>query len=145
MIHIRPALFDDLPLISSLLPDGRSRDLKALITPAHGVTLLAHIGGQPAAIGRALRWKSGAEICDLTVLPAYRRYGIASAMMCGLLGWCADHGAAYVELTCSPDNTAALALYARFQFVPMRTLYLDSQPHLLLRLESLVLEDFRRD
>jgi ribosomal protein S18 acetylase RimI-like enzyme len=145
MIHIRPALLDDLQLISSLLPDARSRDLQALIVPRHGATLLAHAGDQPAAIGRALRWKLGAEICDLAVLPAYRRRGIASALIRALLGWCADQNAAYVELTCTLDNAAALGLYQRFQFVPVRTLHIDSQPHMLLRLESLVLQDFRRD
>lgn len=145
MIHIRPALLDDLELISSLLPDARSRDLKALIRPRHGVTLVAHAGDQPAAVGRALRWKTGAEICDLSVLPGYRQRGMGAALMRRLLRWCADEGADFVELTCRPDNSAALALYARFQFMPVRTLYLDSQPHLLLRLESLVLEDFRRD
>jgi ribosomal protein S18 acetylase RimI-like enzyme len=145
MIHVRPALLDDLEIISSLLPDARSRDLNALITPRHGVTLIAHVMDQPVAIGRALRWKTGAEICDLAVLPACRRRGIGSALMRALLVWCADHGAAYVEVTCSPDNTAALALYAGFRFAPVCTLHLDSRPHLLLRLESLVLEDFRRD
>jgi ribosomal protein S18 acetylase RimI-like enzyme len=145
MIHIRPALLDDLDFISSLLPDARSRDLNALITPRHGVTLLAQVGDQPAGIARALHWRTGAEICDLNVLPAHRQRGIASALLRALLRWCADHGAAFVELTCSLDNTAALALYARFRFVPARTLHIDSQIHLLLRLESLVLEDFRRD
>lgn len=145
MIHIRPALLDDLDFISSLLPDARSRDLNALIMPRHGVTLLAHAGDQPAGIGRALRWRTGAEICDLTVLPAYRRRGIASALLRALLRGCADHGAAFVELTCRRDNTAALALYTRFRFVPARTLHIDSQIHLLLRLESLVFEDFCRD
>lgn len=145
MIHVRPALLDDLNLISSLLPDARSRDLNALITPRHGVTLIAHVGGQPVAIGRSLRWKAGVEICDLAVLPAYRRRGIGTVLMRELLRWCADQGAAFVELTCTPDNRAALALYARFGFAPVRTLDIDFCRHLLLRLDLLVLEDFRRD
>ena len=56
-----------------------------------------------------------AEILNLEVAGAWRRRGIASALLAALLG--AAHGTIFLEV--AENNAAALALYCRFGWEPV--------------------------
>lgn len=56
-----------------------------------------------------------AEILNLTVDPAYRRRGVASALLAALIE--AAKGSIFLEV--AEDNAAALALYHRFGWEPV--------------------------
>jgi ribosomal protein S18 acetylase RimI-like enzyme len=147
MHRLRAAEPEDQPFVSILLPDYQPRELERVLKPAHGCTLVAEVK-EPAsviAVGRITGWKNGAELCDVAVDAAFRRRGIGSALVIVLLRWCSRRQCEFVELTCRRDNAAALALYDRLGFQPVRTVMIDSQPHTLMRLDSVVLEHFSRD
>lgn len=68
------------------------------------------------AIGEAARGEAGIDgdwlgIHNLSVEPAYRRQGLATAVLRELLAWGAERGATTVWLHVRTDNEAALALY----------------------------------
>nr|WP_206313983.1 GNAT family N-acetyltransferase [Streptomyces coryli] len=72
--------------------------------------------GAPAAIGRCVvdgRWAGFAAV---EVAPAYRRRGLATAVMAALAARALDEGASAAYLQVEPDNEAALALYDRLGF-----------------------------
>ena len=48
---------------------------------------------------------------DLFVAPAYRRRGVARALMTAAEAFCRDSGAARIDLATAVDNTAAQRLY----------------------------------
>ncbi|MEM1314794.1 MAG: GNAT family N-acetyltransferase [Pseudomonadota bacterium] len=51
---------------------------------------------------------------DLYVMRAHRRAGVGEALLRGVLDWARAEGLGRVDLTVSPENPAARALYARF-------------------------------
>ncbi|GAA1246343.1 hypothetical protein GCM10009676_35570 [Prauserella halophila] len=55
-------------------------------------------------------------VARLAVHPAYRRQGLARALMAAIGAWGERHGAAACVLQVAADNAAALALYARLGF-----------------------------
>lgn len=100
-ISLRPATVDDAPTIlaitraafeqfrgqldppSGALTETLERLVESAFQPDHGVTL-AFVEGVPAG---ALRWSIPPQrdylyVGRVAVLPAYRRQGIASALMC---------------------------------------------------------------
>lgn len=70
------------------------------------------------------------EISDLAVLPAYRRAGIASALLREGLRQLRESGCTSVYLEVRESNAAARALYAAFGFRPcgVRRRYYNSPP-----------------
>ncbi|AEW99039.1 GNAT family N-acetyltransferase [Streptantibioticus cattleyicolor] len=68
-------------------------------------------GGIPAPHGHA-------ELISLWVAPAARGLGVGDALIRAVERWAADNGAPTLRLAVAPDNTAALALYARHAFTP---------------------------
>ncbi|MFI2706822.1 GNAT family N-acetyltransferase, partial [Nocardioides sp. CER28] len=73
------------------------------------------------AIGDAARGEAGIDrdwlgIHNLSVEPAYRRRGLATAVLRELLEWGAERGASTVWLHVQTDNEPALALYDRLGF-----------------------------
>ncbi|SDK93201.1 GNAT family N-acetyltransferase [Streptomyces indicus] len=75
-------------------------------------------GGAPAAIGRCVvdgRW---AGFMAVEVDPAYRRQGLATAVMTALARQALDEGASAAWLQVESGNTAALAMYERMGFAP---------------------------
>ncbi|WP_394841297.1 GNAT family N-acetyltransferase [Pendulispora brunnea] len=77
-------------------------------------------GDDPArarAIGRCVLVGAWAGFSAIEVDPAHRRRGLAHAIMRALLERAAAHGCTNAYLQVETDNTAALALYERLQFV----------------------------
>jgi GNAT superfamily N-acetyltransferase len=55
-------------------------------------------------------------VTAVTVAESARRSGVGTAVLAGLLGWAADHGAGSVYLQTERGNAPALALYGRLGF-----------------------------
>ncbi|TDD61813.1 GNAT family N-acetyltransferase [Kribbella antibiotica] len=83
-----------------------------------GAALYARIvvDGRIAAIGRLALVDDWSGLYCIAVDPAFRRQGLAQAVMHGLLQEATTRGIGQVFLSVLADNTAALALYARFGF-----------------------------
>ena len=58
-----------------------------------------------------------ADITNVAVLPAFRRQGIADAVLVSLEAFCREHGAQLLHLEVRASNTPALALYEKHGFV----------------------------
>jgi ribosomal protein S18 acetylase RimI-like enzyme len=59
-----------------------------------------------------------AGLAAVEVAAAYRRRGLATAVVARLVGWALERGARWCYLQVSPDNDAALALWRRYGFRP---------------------------
>lgn len=77
----------------------------------------ATIGDPVLAIGRGVVTGDWLGIAAVEVVPAHRRRGLARRVVDALLGWGAEHGARSAYLQTTPDNAAAVALYAGYGFV----------------------------
>jgi ribosomal protein S18 acetylase RimI-like enzyme len=83
----------------------------------HGAAFLAESGGE--AIGFAIASRSRADIGhveDLYVRPAYRRRGVATALLRRLAEAFGERGVVHVALDVDAGNEAARALYAELGF-----------------------------
>jgi ribosomal protein S18 acetylase RimI-like enzyme len=69
--------------------------------------------GEPIAVGIGVVEDGWLGVFSLTVAPAERRRGWATAIMDALEGWAGGAGARQVYLQVEADNDAALTLYAR--------------------------------
>lgn len=103
--------------------------------------------GQAVGFTRLRRWFRGGEISDVFVHPTFRRLGIATAMISWLLQEACELNYLYVELTCSQDNIAAVAVYKRLGFKTTRVIDGDHESHglFVMRMESFVFKHFCRD
>ena len=63
------------------------------------------------------------EVQYLFVAPAYRRRGIATALIRLLAGWCREQGAAKVCVSLDDDSPAAQPFYASLGAVPIKRLW----------------------
>ena len=72
--------------------------------------------GARIAVGSAVLDRDWLGIHGLSVDAAYRRRGLATAMMAELVEWGAERGARTVWLHVESDNAPALALYERLGF-----------------------------
>ena len=76
-----------------------------------------------------------AQIANVAVSPAFRRQGIAKALLSALLGELAASGYSAATLEVRPSNAPARALYAGFGFVcegVRRRFYSDGEDALVL-------------
>lgn len=71
------------------------------------------VDGVPAATAIGVRHQAWLGVFSLTVAPAARRRGLATAVMDALERWAAGEGATATYLQVEADNDAALTLYAR--------------------------------
>jgi GNAT superfamily N-acetyltransferase len=72
--------------------------------------------GDVVAIARSVRVEEWVGISAVEVLPAYRRQGLARAVMRAVLVDAAEHGARGAYLQVADDNPAAMALYGAMGF-----------------------------
>jgi ribosomal protein S18 acetylase RimI-like enzyme len=90
--------------------------------------LLAVVDGQPAGLAAVARVpKADARggflfVDELTVLPAYRHQGVATALLRQVIDTAAALGLAGVRLLVRPENAAARRLYAALGFDEHATL-----------------------
>lgn len=93
--------------------------------------LLAALAGQPAGAAAAvvipkLDARRGFLFVDeLIVLPAFRRQGVARALLAHLEDIAHDLGLAGLRLLARPDNAAARALYAALGFTESPTTFFE--------------------
>ena len=57
-----------------------------------------------------------AQVCNIAVLPNYRRKGIATKLIDEILRLSVDKGCKYCELEVNTENTPAIELYKQFGF-----------------------------
>jgi len=89
--------------------------LFARIAPAHRFAI-ARIGGRPAASGLCVVDGELAGLFSMRTQPAFRRRGLATALLLRLVGWARGAGARRLFLQVEDDNAPALGLYRRFGF-----------------------------
>jgi ribosomal protein S18 acetylase RimI-like enzyme len=91
--------------------------------------LLASVEGAPAGLAAVARVpKTDARVGflfvdELRVLPAYRRQGVATALLEHAVALADELGLAGVRLLVRPENEAARALYQRLGFDESATLF----------------------
>ena len=90
-------------------PDLGEPDLGEPVLEEDGDAAVVRLG--QAASGRAAYHDDWLGLHDLAVDPAYRRRGLATAVVAELLGWGAERGATTAWLHVEVDNDAAFALY----------------------------------
>ncbi len=73
-------------------------------------------GGLAVAIARASLDRGWVGVTAVEVDPDFRRQGLASHVMRGVLRWAADRGASDAYLQVAEENAAALGLYDRLGF-----------------------------
>jgi [ribosomal protein S18]-alanine N-acetyltransferase len=73
-----------------------------------------HLSG--FAVTSWLRHETAAELEGVFVDRAYRRLGIASALVRACMAWAANAGTTTIRLEVRASNAAALALYKRYGF-----------------------------
>lgn len=82
-----------------------------------GFAELSGAAEEPAtAIGRMVVNGAWAGMACIEVDPAHRGAGLARRVVQTLLNWAAERGARWCWLQTTPDNAAALALYASYGF-----------------------------
>ena len=100
-------------------PDGAAVDPEEFLPP-HGLFLVAEVDGVPAGCGA---WRAyppgGVEIKRVYVEPAFRRQGLAQAIVAELERSAAAAGHRNVVLNTGDRQPEALALYAALGYVPV--------------------------
>ncbi|MEU0534420.1 GNAT family N-acetyltransferase [Amycolatopsis tolypomycina] len=78
----------------------------------------AVVDGVLAGVVRGALVDDWLHIGRLEVAPAFRRRGLASALMGAVQAWGVEHGAAHAVLQVAEGNSGALALYAGLGYAP---------------------------
>ena len=81
--------------------------------------LLGRIGDRAAGVAIAAVYGSTAMVHAVEVSPAFRRQGLANAIMAGTCRWAVDHGATQLGVLVTRDNAAAIALYSGLGLRPV--------------------------
>ncbi len=92
--------------------------------------------------GQLLIYGKSAEIANLFVLPAWRNWGIGTAMIEGLTAVARQQNTPYLEISVHETNLKALTLYQRLGFTENRRLQRPEQA-IILRKTLLVGGDWR--
>jgi ribosomal protein S18 acetylase RimI-like enzyme len=79
---------------------------------------VATVDGHTAAVVRGALVDDWLHVGRLAVGPAFRRRGLASALMAAVQTWGAEHGAGHAVLQVAEGNSGALALYAGLGYAP---------------------------
>ena len=79
---------------------------------------VATLDGATAGVVRGALVDGWLHVGRLEVSPAFRRRGLASALMGALHAWGAEHGADQAVLQVAEGNSGALALYAGLGYAP---------------------------
>ena len=136
-LTVRAATHEDVPELVALMREfyaesGYELDVseaagsfRTLIEqPALGGVWLADIEGRGAgyvvlSVRYAMEFGAlSAYIDDLFVKPAFRRRGVATALLDALFAACTARGCASIHVEVGAANRPALALYSRFGLVP---------------------------
>lgn len=102
----------------TLRPDEDSPAARQVLTGGKVGYGVAVAGGSPAGAVRAALVDGWLHVGRLAVDPAFRRRGLASALMGAVQTWGAEHGATHAVLQVAEGNSGALALYAGLGYAP---------------------------
>ena len=86
------------------------------------------LAGRTVAIARGCVDAGWLGITSVEVAPDCRRRGLATALVTGLAGWAAAHGATRCYLQVDEENQPALALYARLGFIEHHRYHYRAEP-----------------
>ncbi len=119
---------------------GLTVDAAAELGRAHAVLLVAreHEGGAPVAFALAWQVADELELLDLGTDPAFRRRGLARALLNALFARANAAAVSALYLEVRPSNAAALSLYRASGFTELARrprYYPDGEDALLLRRE----------
>ncbi len=123
-ITIRPAAESDLPALAALelacfAHPWSEKSLAETLGNGRSLFLLAEQAGEPLGyLGMEYVLDEGG-ITNVAVFPAHRRRGIADALINELLYRVKNLGLATVTLEVRENNTPAIALYQKNNFVPV--------------------------
>ena len=93
--------------------------LTAELPDEHHEFLIAESGGEPIGyVGQMFMLDEG-YVSNVAVSPAFRRRGIASALIRALLDRARERNLSFVTLEVRESNAAAIALYEGFGFRPV--------------------------
>jgi ribosomal protein S18 acetylase RimI-like enzyme len=96
--------------------DGdRERRWRERLSDSHNV--LASVDGRPVGMASGVPLGGRTELISMWVSPTARGLGVGDRLIADIARWAADRRAAALYLSVKPDNTAAIALYARNGFV----------------------------
>ncbi|MDX5422961.1 MAG: GNAT family N-acetyltransferase [Hymenobacteraceae bacterium] len=146
-LHIRNAEVKDLQAIKEVDQLLFQADaypmfvLRQLFDITGELTKVALVESKVAgyAIGHYNAEKAEAWFLSLGVLPAYRGQRIGEGLMLALIEEVQARGAAVIQLTVHPANTAARKLYERLGFKVHKRVedyYFDAIPRMLMRKEA---------
>ena len=96
---------------------GEDPDAARAVLAGPATVGFVQVGDPVVAIARVVVTGEWAGLAAVEVRPERRREGLATQVTAAALGWAVEHGADKAYLQTMRDNTAALALYARFGFV----------------------------
>jgi GNAT superfamily N-acetyltransferase len=94
------------------------RELFARIGPAHRFAL-ARVGGRTASAGLCVADGPLAGLFAMRTQPAFRRRGLAAAVLARLVAWARSAAARHLYLQVEDDAEAALGLYRRVGLAPL--------------------------
>ena len=111
-------LADLEPVREILRASGLTVDLEAELSRSFAVKLVARLEGRRDPAGFLLAWRAADELhlTDLGTLPAFRRRGVARALVSALVSQGRADGARIVVLELRRSNEAALGLYRSLGF-----------------------------
>ncbi|OXM66715.1 GNAT family N-acetyltransferase [Amycolatopsis vastitatis] len=102
----------------TLAPDEDSPAARAVMTGGQVGYGIATLDGVTAGAVRGAVVDGWLHVGRLEVSPAFRRRGLASALMAAVHTWGAEHGADRAVLEVAEGNAGALALYAGLGYAP---------------------------
>ena len=104
-----------------------ARKVRRLLTEPRYVAFVAEMDGRAIAWCVGLNWNRGqvpwGRVYGLAVHPDFRRYRLGGRLLNHLIGVLRERDARRIFLEVRSDNAGAIALYARFGFVPCDDLH----------------------
>jgi tRNA threonylcarbamoyladenosine biosynthesis protein TsaB len=94
----------------------RDHAFAALLATPGSVALIARVGGEPAGFVLARQGGGEVEILTIGIRTAFRRNGIARALVAALSDWARSAGGTVMFIEVAVGNAAARALYAACTF-----------------------------
>jgi len=85
--------------------------------PNTWINFLVEIEGQPVGTAAFLTFPESAYVANVSTLKKFRKRGIATHAMISLMDWCRRQGMKYVALDVDSDESAALNLYRKLDFI----------------------------
>ena len=97
-------------------------------TPLTTRALIAQCDGRVVGCGQLALDGDLAGVYDMVTDAAFRRHGVATAIVAELLSWAWQHGATSAYLQVDAENVAALSIYRRFGFTTAYTYHYRARP-----------------